>query len=204
MDEALRAYEELLRLTPDIGELGDGCAFVEVTAGKRSAGVVVVWQMERDGHFIAQPILRDEGNEPPHDFWLVDEERTDVDALVLWLACDLEGIPFEAVLAEYVRLKRLDRRTLRLELAERHGWNCHVCGRAFPKAMRNAPYDVMTPNPEFPDIEHVVPLSRGGLHLFGNLRLAHHACNLRKAASDRDIEPPILAGRLLHSHAGIT
>lgn len=36
---------------------------------------------------------------------------------------------------------------------------------------------------EYPSIDHVVPLSKGGLHVWNNVRLAHIGCNSRKGAS---------------------
>lgn len=33
-----------------------------------------------------------------------------------------------------------------------------------------------------PHVDHVVPLSRGGAHVEGNLQLTHAVCNLKKGA----------------------
>lgn len=35
---------------------------------------------------------------------------------------------------------------------------------------------------KYPEIEHVIPVCRGGLHSWGNVRLAHHKCNHDKGA----------------------
>jgi len=36
----------------------------------------------------------------------------------------------------------------------------------------------------YPSIDHVVPLSRGGLHEWGNVKLAHRICNSIKKDND--------------------
>jgi len=61
------------------------------------------------------------------------------------------------------------------EVFERSGWVCHICGEAIdPGApVRSAGY---------PTIDHVLALSRGGLHHATNLRAAHMLCNARKQA----------------------
>lgn len=35
----------------------------------------------------------------------------------------------------------------------------------------------------YPSIDHIIPLSRGGLHAWDNVQLAHHSCNSAKGAS---------------------
>ena len=50
-----------------------------------------------------------------------------------------------------------------------HGMMCHLC-RTPILARRDL------------NIDHVVPLARGGSHTYGNLRPAHKLCNQRKHA----------------------
>jgi 5-methylcytosine-specific restriction endonuclease McrA len=50
----------------------------------------------------------------------------------------------------------------------RDNGTCGICG---------GPVD-----PERVSIDHVVPLSRGGLHSYSNVQLAHLACNTRKGS----------------------
>lgn len=38
-------------------------------------------------------------------------------------------------------------------------------------------------DPERFDIDHVIPLSKGGEHSYANVQVAHRSCNSRKAAS---------------------
>ncbi len=48
-------------------------------------------------------------------------------------------------------------------LAERDGWQCHLCAD---------PVDRLTWS-----IDHVIPLAHGGHHTYANVALAHHLCN---------------------------
>ncbi len=52
---------------------------------------------------------------------------------------------------------------------ERDGGKCHLCGLAVP-------FDVMS-------LDHLVPLARGGIHTFENVRCSHRTCNMRRKAS---------------------
>lgn len=61
-------------------------------------------------------------------------------------------------------------------IAERDGWRCYLCGDAVDESVRG-------PHALAPSLDHVVPLSKGGLHAPTNLALAHLGCNRRK--SDR-------------------
>ena len=60
----------------------------------------------------------------------------------------------------------------------RDGWRCYLCGCATPKAKRGT-YD-----DDAPELEHVVPLSKGGAHSYANCRCACRACNLIKGDCD--------------------
>ncbi len=69
---------------------------------------------------------------------------------------------------------RARRGTLR-SLAERDNWVCHICGEQVPKRFGN--YG------RAPSIDHVYPLTKGGLDVEENRRLAHKACNSAKGDS---------------------
>ena len=57
-----------------------------------------------------------------------------------------------------------------LQIAARDKFTCHVCEMGY--------------NSQDPwEIDHVIPLARGGSNLLSNLRLAHKSCNRDKAAS---------------------
>lgn len=65
------------------------------------------------------------------------------------------------------------------DIAERDGWQCHIC---------QVPVDqkIPWPDPKSSSLDHVVALSKGGLHDPSNVRLAHLGCNSSKG--DRDWE----------------
>lgn len=62
----------------------------------------------------------------------------------------------------------------RLEVYERDGWICGICGDLVEK--------------DEASLDHVVPMSRGGAHLYSNVQCAHLLCNIRKGASHGDLE----------------
>lgn len=59
------------------------------------------------------------------------------------------------------------------EIADRDGGTCHICKAAVDMAAR-------WPDPLSASLDHVVPLSRGGIHDPSNVRLAHLSCNVAK------------------------
>ncbi len=71
---------------------------------------------------------------------------------------------------------------------DRNGGRCHICGRPVDPAQFH--------------LDHVIPLSRGGAHSPGNLRVAHPTCNLRKAASEPPRSRRSDPGKLSHPRSG--
>jgi len=67
---------------------------------------------------------------------------------------------------------------------ERDGWLCHLCGTKTDKAKRG------TYHPKAPELDHIVPLSKGGAHSYANTACAHRKCNADK--SDKIIGQPSL------------
>lgn len=63
---------------------------------------------------------------------------------------------------------------------DRAGWRCYLCGCATPRELRG------TYEPNAPELDHVVPLSRGGEHSYANTDCCCRACNLDK--SDQTLE----------------
>lgn len=55
----------------------------------------------------------------------------------------------------------------------RDGWVCQLCGE-------DVPPDRVVPDRLAATIDHIIPLSRGGLHDYANVQLAHFRCNCRK------------------------
>jgi len=56
-----------------------------------------------------------------------------------------------------------------LDIANRDGWRCHLCGKLVHRRDWS--------------LDHLVPLSRGGLHQRQNVALAHHYCNTIRSNS---------------------
>jgi len=61
---------------------------------------------------------------------------------------------------------------------ERDGWRCQCCRMSTPRERRG------TYHPRAPELDHIVPLSKGGEHSYRNTQLLCRACNAKK--SDRD------------------
>lgn len=68
-----------------------------------------------------------------------------------------------------------------LEVFERDGWLCGICGETVNK-------DLRWPDPMSASIDHVWPLSMGGAHTMDNLRCAHLRCN--NVRGNRDFVVP--------------
>jgi hypothetical protein len=51
-------------------------------------------------------------------------------------------------------------------LFERDGGRCGICGKKVEKAVAS--------------VDHILPISKGGLHSYANVRLAHQLCNYRR------------------------
>ena len=62
-------------------------------------------------------------------------------------------------------------------ILERDNYYCYLCGIKTPRELRGTYAD------NAPEIDHVIPLSKGGLHIESNLRCACRKCNAEK--SDR-------------------
>lgn len=58
---------------------------------------------------------------------------------------------------------------------ERDGWMCHLCGGKTLKHKRG------TYHPKAPELDHIVPLSKGGEHSYRNTACAHRKCNAAKS-----------------------
>lgn len=66
----------------------------------------------------------------------------------------------------------------------RDGWKCHICGRKTPERYRGTYRD------DAPELDHIVPLAKGGEHSKANTACACRACNIAK--SDRILGQPNL------------
>lgn len=61
-----------------------------------------------------------------------------------------------------------------VEICQRDKWTCYLCGKATPRNRRG------TTELDAPEVDHVVPLAKGGAHAKHNLRCCCRACNLAK------------------------
>lgn len=69
---------------------------------------------------------------------------------------------------------------------DRDGWRCKLCGIKTPKAKRGA-YD-----DDAPELDHIIPLSKGGAHTYLNTQCACRKCNRDK--SDKPLGHLLLVG----------
>jgi 5-methylcytosine-specific restriction endonuclease McrA len=58
---------------------------------------------------------------------------------------------------------------------ERDGWRCHMCRRLTPRSLRG-PHKQRAP-----ELDHIVPLSKGGNHTYANTACSCRECNGRKS-----------------------
>jgi hypothetical protein len=61
-----------------------------------------------------------------------------------------------------------------LEIFRRDRWKCQLCGIRVLKSKRG------TPDPRAPELDHIIPLSRGGEHSRLNTQCACRKCNMAK------------------------
>jgi len=57
----------------------------------------------------------------------------------------------------------------------RDGWRCQLCGIKTPKNLRG------TYKANAPEMDHIIPLSKGGGHLWENVQCACRSCNAKKS-----------------------
>jgi 5-methylcytosine-specific restriction endonuclease McrA len=62
-----------------------------------------------------------------------------------------------------------------LEIFERDGWRCWICGKPTRKKAR------FRQDPLSASIDHVIPVSKGGAHTKRNVRCAHLFCNKKRS-----------------------
>jgi 5-methylcytosine-specific restriction endonuclease McrA len=62
-----------------------------------------------------------------------------------------------------------------IKVFDRDGWRCQLCGIRTPKAKRG------TCKPDAPELDHIIPLSKGGEHTYRNTQCACRRCNGAKS-----------------------
>ena len=63
-----------------------------------------------------------------------------------------------------------------IRVFDRDGWRCQICGTATPRERRGTRYS------NAPELDHRVPLSRGGPHSYENVQCTCRACNGEKGS----------------------
>lgn len=81
----------------------------------------------------------------------------------------LKRIPAEQIIDADITLKKL---------FKRDNGVCYLCGEKCDWSDRNADKNAI--GPRYPSIDHVFPVSKGGLHSWDNIKLAHIGCNASK------------------------
>lgn len=61
-----------------------------------------------------------------------------------------------------------------IDIFERDGWCCYICRRKTPRGLRG------TTLPTAPELDHIVPLAKGGTHTPDNVACCCRACNAAK------------------------
>lgn len=64
-------------------------------------------------------------------------------------------------------------------LLSRDKWRCQECGIKTPRRLRGSH------DPRAPEVDHIIPLSKGGEHSYRNTQCLCRACNLKKSATPR-------------------
>ena len=83
--------------------------------------------------------------------------------------------------ATHRALRKAKERAARVESVDpfkvfaRDGWRCKICGVATPRERRG------TYEPDAPELDHVVPLAKGGEHSYANTQCACRQCNGMKS-----------------------
>jgi hypothetical protein len=73
----------------------------------------------------------------------------------------------------------------RIRVFDRDGWKCQICGRKTPKARLGS----MEPNA--PELDHRVPMSKGGPHSYENTQCACRECNGLKSNKSHAGQMPL-------------
>lgn len=75
-----------------------------------------------------------------------------------------------------------------IKVFEEEGWACGICGIPTPPELRGS-YEHNAP-----ELDHIIPFSRGGHHLRSNVRCACRACNgLKGGQMDHELEQALAA-----------
>lgn len=89
---------------------------------------------------------------------------------------------------EITRRLRIDGNTLEnvslADIYKRDAGICHICGGQCSYDDYTVVGDVFIAGNYYPSIDHIIPLARGGVHSYDNVRLAHRICNARRGTKE--------------------
>jgi 5-methylcytosine-specific restriction endonuclease McrA len=83
------------------------------------------------------------------------------------------GVPYESV--------------SRIKVFNRDGWKCQICGRRTPRNRMG------TLRPDAPELDHRIPISKGGAHSYANVQCACRECNIAKGNRSSAGQLPLFA-----------
>ena len=67
------------------------------------------------------------------------------------------------------------------KLADRDEMTCHICDKKVDWSDYNMIEGHFCVGKDYPSVDHVRPISKGGRHVWDNVKLAHHYCNTLKS-----------------------
>lgn len=70
-----------------------------------------------------------------------------------------------------------DPKLSKIDVFERDKWTCQLCGLKTPRKLMGKGV------PRSPELDHIVPLSRGGGHIWGNVQCSCRKCNIAKGSA---------------------
>ena len=73
-----------------------------------------------------------------------------------------------------------------IKVFERDKWKCQICGVKTPRKLRG------TINDRAPELDHIMPLSRGGAHSYMNTQCLCRKCNAAKSDTP-PVQPSLFA-----------
>jgi 5-methylcytosine-specific restriction endonuclease McrA len=82
------------------------------------------------------------------------------------------------------QVNEFDRDITLEELYNRSGGICAICGGACDYEDYQLDNNVFIAGNNYPSIDHIKPLSKGGSHTWDNIQLAHRLCNSVKSNKD--------------------
>jgi predicted nucleic acid-binding Zn ribbon protein len=87
-----------------------------------------------------------------------------------------ERADYFGVLYEYINV---------FKVFDRDGWRCQICGKKTPKKNRGTNYS------NAPELDHRIPMSKGGDHLYKNVQCTCRKCNGSKSNNNEAGQIPL-------------